>query len=213
MSEDAASDTITGALELEARDLHAAIIDASWLLRARFGIAAFLAFSYGMLAFTSHAPASQMFGPILCGAVLVASLFVTPRLRARKLLEALAKGGDRHASYRFDADGVTFRTAGSTTTSAYRSIGEYREGEAAFLLYHSPGVAHIIPKRAFSPGDVARVRALLAANAKVKRARGVGKVVIVWFALILTFLVVWQFLSQAPPPRPRATAAVPSAVP
>ena len=191
------TDAVTGSLELEERDLHTAIIDTSWFLRARFAIAAILAFSYGMLAFASHAPTSQMFGPILCGAVLVSMLFVAPRMRARKLLESLAKGGDRHASFRFDGDGVTFRTAGSTTTSAYRSIAEYSEGKTSFLVYHSPGVANVIPKRAFSPGDLARVSALLAANVKVKRQRAVGKIVVLWFACILTFLVVWQFLSAA----------------
>jgi YcxB-like protein len=197
MSDADATDIVTGTLELEERDLHAGIVDSSWFLRARFAIAAILAFSYGTVAFTSHAPVSQMLGQMLPGAVLVLVLFVTPGMRARRLLESLAKGGDRHASFRFDGDGVTFRTAGSTTTSAYRSISEYREGKASFLVYHSPGVANVIPKRAFSPGDLARVSALLAANVKGKRQRSVGKIVILWFACILTFLVVWQFLSAS----------------
>jgi len=191
------TEVVTGDLELEERDLHAAILDTSWLLRARFGIAAILAFSYGTLAFMGHAHLQDLFGPLLCGAVLVAALFVTPNLRARKLLEALAKGGDRRASFRFDGEGVTFRTAGSTTTSAYRSIAEYREGKAAFLVYHSPGVANVVPKRAFSPADLARVSALLAANVKAKRGGNASKILIVWFALILVFMVVWQFLSNS----------------
>jgi hypothetical protein len=210
---DDGNDIITGTLELEERDMHAAIIDSSWLLRARFGIAAILAFSYGMLFFTSRVNVNQMFGPVLCGAVLVATLFVTPRTRARKLLESLAKGGDRHASYRFDGEGLTFRTAGSTTTSAYRTIAEYREGKAAFLVYHSPGVAHVIPKRAFSPEDLARVSARLAANVKAKRGGMATKILVVWFAAILFFMVVWQLLNRAPTPRTGATAPAPAAAP
>jgi hypothetical protein len=208
-----ADDVVTGSLELEERDLHAGIVDTSWFLRARFAIAAIVAFSYGAVVLGSHAPLSQNIGSMLPGAVLVLALFVSPGMRARRLLESLAKGGDRHASFRFDAEGITFRTAGSTTTSAYRSIAEYREGKTAFLVYHSPGVANVIPKRAFSPGDLARVSALLAANVKAKRQRPVGKIVILWFACILAFLVIWQFLNAAPTPPPHATSATPTEAP
>jgi hypothetical protein len=170
---DAADETISGTLELEESDLHAAIIDTSPLLRARFAIAAVLALSYVLLAFVAHAARRDMVGPIICGAVLAGTLFLTPKVRARQLLEALTKGGDRHASFRFDGEGVTFRTAGSTTTSAYRSLVAYREGKTAFLVYQSPGVANVIPKRAFSPEDVARVSARLLAS--VKRRGGVAR--------------------------------------
>jgi hypothetical protein len=211
MSDGDANDVITGSLELEERDLQAAIVDSSWLLRARFGIAAILAFSFGMGIFVTHVPAREMLSPIICGAVLVTVFFVTPRTRARKLLESLAQGGDRRASYRFDEEGVTLRTAGSTSTAAYRALTEYRDGKSAFLIYQA-GVAHVIPKRAFSPRDLARVSARLTANVKRKGSGAVAKILVAWFAAILLFLVMWQVLNQ-PPTHPRATSAPPTAAP
>jgi hypothetical protein len=198
---------VMGTLELDERDLRAAIVDASWLLRARFGIAAILAFSYGTLAFMSPAAIGQMVQPITFGALVVALLFVMPYFQARKLLAAIAKGGDKRASFRFDDDGVTLRTAGSTTTTTYRSLVEYREGKTAFLIYSSPNVGNVVPKRAFSPEGLARVGALLAANVKPRRARSASKILVAWFVAILMFMVVWQFLSkQRTAPRAPASA-------
>jgi hypothetical protein len=203
----ATSETVTGTLELQESDLRAAIIESSWPIRARFGILAVVALCYGALAVSEPSTVKQMLPSLLAIGAFLVVLFITPSRRARKLLEVVAKGGDRHASYRFDADGLTLRTAGATTTAAYRSLSEYREGKTSFLIYSSPGVANVVPKRAFSPADLATVSALLAANVKRTRGRSASKIIILWFALILMFLVVWQFLSnQAPTPRPRGSA-------
>jgi hypothetical protein len=206
-----ANGPIVGTIELEERDLRAAFIELSWILRARFGIVFILAFSYGSLALMAPEARGQLIQPpFILSVVFAAVLFVSPRLRARKLLEAIAKGGDRRASYRFDDEGVTFRTAGSTMTSAYRSLVEYAEGKTAFLIYGSPGVANIVPKRAFSPEELARVRAWLAANVKPKRTRSASKIIVIWFGAILLFMVVWQLLNNAPKPRGAAPAAEPT---
>jgi hypothetical protein len=192
-----------GAVELEERDLQAAIIDLSWILRARVGIGLVLAFIYGVPALTAHESVGELAQQALFGGLFVAFLFVSPRLRARRLLRSIAAGGDRHASYRFDDDGVTFRTAGSTTTAAYRSLVESREGKTALFVYTAPGVANIVPKRAFTPEGLARVRALLAANVKAARLSNANRLFVLWFAAILAFFVMWQFLSSTSgPPRP-----------
>jgi hypothetical protein len=193
---ESAVEPILGTLELDEADLRAGIVQSSGVLRARLGIVLVVAFCYSMLGLMNGGvPLTQNLPSMLVGAAFVAVLFASPRWRARQLLRALAAGGDRHASFRFDAEGVTYRTAGSTTTTSYRSLVEYRETKSSFLVYASPGIANIVPKRAFSPSDVARVGALLAANVKRKRARGGTRLVILWFSLILFFLVVWQFLS------------------
>ena len=81
----------------------------------------------------------------------------------------MAQGGDRHISYRFDDEGVTIRAAGVTTTFAYRKLVRVRELKTALLLYTTSMIANIVPKRAFSEGDLSRVRAFLAPYAKGKR--------------------------------------------
>jgi hypothetical protein len=205
-----ATDPTTGSLDLDERDLRAAIIDLSFVLRARVGIGVVLAFLFGVLSF-SHADVAQVARQLIPGALFVAYLFVSPVLRARQLLRAIVAGGDRHASYRFDDDGITFRGAGSTMTAAYRSLVEFREGKTAFFVYTAPGVANIVPKRAFPAVEISRVRARLAANVKPRALTHASRRVVLVVAAILAFLVVWQFLSatNAPPELPPSAPATP----
>jgi YcxB-like protein len=192
----APSESVAGSVELEEADLRAAILEMSVMSRGRVGITLILAFAYGVLAFVGHAKASDLAPQAAFGVFFLFFLFIAPRIRARRLLEAIAVGGDRHASYLFDDESVTFRTAGSTATTAYRSLVDYREGPTAFLVYSSPGVAHVVPKRAFDAEGVARVSALLAANVKKRRERNVNRLILVWFAALLMAFVIWQFFSN-----------------
>jgi hypothetical protein len=159
---------IVGSLELEERDFRRAIVALSWILRARVGVGLLLVVIYGGLVFLGHRSLHQMVEPLVVGGLLVGTLFFSPYVRARQSLAALA-GGDTHASYRFDDDSVTIRLAGATSTIAYRSLMSYREGKTELLLVSAPGVAHIVPKRAFAAGDASRVAALIAANVKAGR--------------------------------------------
>jgi YcxB-like protein len=162
---------ITGSLELEERDFRRAIVELSWVLRARSGVGVVLVGIYGAVILLGHRSIHQMIEPLVVSGLLMGTLFFSPYVRARQSLAALAAlaGGDKQASYRFDDDSVTIRMAGATSTIAYRSLMSYREGETELLLVSAPGVAHIVPKRAFSAGDASRITALLAANVKARR--------------------------------------------
>jgi hypothetical protein len=199
---DAASEATIGSLALEEGDLLPAIIDMSVWSRGRFGIALIIALAYGTLALRGHVTTADVAPQVMIGGIFLFFVFASPRIRARRLLESIAAGGDRHASYRFDDDGVTFRTAGSTNVTSYRSLVEYQEARTAFLVYSSPGVAHVVPKRAFSPEGMARVGALLAAHVKKRRQRSANKLILAWSAGLLLFFVVWQFLNASSPPTP-----------
>jgi len=191
-----ASEATTGSVELEEADIRSAILEMSVMSRGRVGITLLLALAYATMALVGHVKASDMAPQAAFGVFFLFFLFISPRIRARRLLEAIAVGGDRHASYRFDDESVTFRTAGSTATTAYRSLVDYREGPTAFLVYSSPGVAHVVPKRAFDAAGAARVSALLTANVKKRRDRNVNKLIIAWFVALLSALVIWQFFSN-----------------
>jgi hypothetical protein len=209
--EEQGMEPILGTLELEERDFREAIVELSWILRARVGVGVVLAFTFGTLALLGHTSWQQLVEPMVVSALLLGTLIGSPYVRARQSLVAVALGGDKRASYRFDDDGVTQRTAGATSTTAYRSLSGYRETKTAFLLFPAPGVAHIVPKRAFSPADASRVAALLAANVKLQRPRRVGRLVVLWFAAVLAALVIWQFLSNTSvtPPAPPPSSATP----
>jgi hypothetical protein len=209
--DDAREPTI-GSVELDERDLRLAIIDLSFVLRARVGIGVVLAFMFGVLSL-GHADVAQVAQQLIPGALFVAYLFVSPALRARQLLRSIVAGGDRHASYRFDDDGVTFRSSVSTMTAAYRSLVEYREGKTAFFVYTAPGVANIVPKRAFRAEELSDVRARLAANVKARPMSHASRRVLLWFAAILAFLVVWELLSSTRPPTDAPAPPSPAATP
>ena len=191
------TDAVTGSLELEERDLHTAIIDTSWFLRARVAIAGILAFSYGTLAFMGHAPASQMFGP--------------DPLRRGAPLGALRVAGDAGPQAarvarqrRRPARLVSLRRRRSDLPD--RGLDDdlrlpldrrVQRRQDVVPRVSLTGRRERDPQAGLLARDLARVSALLAANVKVKRTRAVGKIVVLWFACILTFLVVWQFLSAS----------------
>ena len=96
-------------------------------------------------------------------AVLSATVLLAPRTQARKMLKEMdANRGE--ADYRFDADGITIRAPGTSSSVSWRIITSYRETPHTFLVYTSPNLANIVPKRAFNAADVDAVRALLAAS-------------------------------------------------
>jgi hypothetical protein len=129
-------------------------------------------------------------------AAFAALMFYIPRASARSLLLSLVRAGDNRVFYRFDAEGVTIRAAGSTSSFAYRTVIRSRETGTAFLLYATPEVASIVPKRAFAAGDLERVRALLGSQVPRQTARGqAGRFVLLWLGLIVVFFVIWQFMS------------------
>jgi hypothetical protein len=206
MSEaDAAGEPATGSLELNETDLRSALLDMSGLLRARVAITLILAFSsFSVFAMGGNDGWGAKIQLLAIPMFFMGALWLTPYLSARRLLTAIARGGDKNASYRFDDESFTARTAGSTMTSAYRSLVEYREGRTAFLLYTAPNVANIVPKRAFTPEALARVRALLAAHVKPRRTRNLNKLILLYVAAIFLFLVLWQFLNNASGPPPAA---------
>jgi hypothetical protein len=198
---DAASEATVGSVELEETDLRTAILDMSGLLRGRVAITVILALCFVSVLSVGAEGWGTKVQLLVLPALFLGLLWVSPVLSARRLLRAIAKGGDRHASYRFDDESVTMRTAGSTMTISYRSLVEYREGKTAFLLYTAPNVANIVPTRAFPPEGVARVRALLAANVKPRPARNLNRLILMWIVLIFVSLVLWQFLNASGAPR------------
>jgi hypothetical protein len=102
---------------------------------------------------------------VLVMAVMVVLLLLAPRKQARKLLADM-KADQGDFSYRFDGEGITIRAPGTSGSAAWRIIHRWKETPLTFLVYASPGLAKIIPKKAFSAADVEAVRALLVAKVR-----------------------------------------------
>jgi YcxB-like protein len=108
---------------------------------------------------------------------------------ARRIHSAVVRGGDDEVIYRFEGDGVTMRGPGSTTSLALRTLVRVKEGKTAFMLYVNPYVANIVPKRAFAPADVDRVRALLAMHVRVEQVGSLPRKAWVVLVVILAGLI------------------------
>jgi hypothetical protein len=200
---DTPDEPVNGSVELNEVDLRTALLDMSGLLRARVAITLILAISFaGIFTMSGNEGWALKLQQLILPTVFLVVLWVSPYVSARRLLAVIAKGGDKHASYRFDDESVTLRTAGATTTIAYRSLVDYRDGRTAILLYTTPNVANIVPKRAFTPETLARVQTLLAAHVKPRSTPNLNRVIVLWLVAIFMFLVIWQFLNatSGPPP-------------
>ncbi|HXU80296.1 MAG TPA: YcxB family protein [Polyangia bacterium] len=192
---------VNGEIELEQGDLERPLTQMSWWTRLRWGYVALgvllalalVSSAKGPIRWTEVLPSFGMM------AAFAAVLFYVPRLNARRLLQSLVRAGDARVFYRFDAEGVTIRASGATASFAYRTIQRVQETSTAFLLYTAPGVANIVPKRAFTPADVERVRALVTPQVKIQRSPGLPvKTLVLWGVLIFAFLMIWQLMNAHP---------------
>jgi hypothetical protein len=191
---------VVGTIELEERDLTAALLQMSPLFRLRHLLAAAVVLLTVLSA--TGGGVSELYkllpGVLVCGS-FVAFSYLMPRFMAKKMLRAQTRAGDATVSYRFDADGVALRAAGATASFAYRTLVRTRETESALLLYTNPYIANIVPKRAFSPEDLERVRRLLPESIRpVPQRLFSGMKIFYWALLLFAFLSVWQLLSQQP---------------
>jgi hypothetical protein len=192
-------DVITGSIAITEKDLVRGISDAFAIFRLRWFIAAVFGGSLALVVVMSGTRGSLgQWGPsAFCLVFFGGWVFAGPRLAARKVLRGLVKGGDNQVLYRFDGEGGTIRASGTTSSFAYRIVSRVRETSTTLLLTLGAGSTSIVPKRAFSPGDLDRLRQLLAAHVRTEKTGGgkALKLVVVWVALVFVFVVVWQFLN------------------
>jgi hypothetical protein len=73
----------------------------------------------------------------------------------------MQKAGELEVTYTFDDTGVTIASAASTSTTPYRDLTKVVRGKTTLLFFTAPQVARIVPLRAFSDEDRARVLAWL----------------------------------------------------
>jgi hypothetical protein len=190
---------IIGRVGLTEADLRRPIVEMSLWTRLRWGYVA-LWIAFGSVLVQGQGPVTDWLPQMIAMGVFAGFLFYRPWLAARRSLAALVRAGDSEVIYRFDEDGVTIRASGSTTTFAYRTLTKVKEGTTALLLYSDPAVASIIPKRAFAPADLERVRALVAPHAKPEPLRAFPwKGVLIWLGLVFVAMVVWQLMNAHPP--------------
>lgn len=142
--------------------------------------------------------------------VVVQSLVLPPalgfrlwRTRAQWAKNGVADlGGAEGVEFRFDSAGVSFNPRGSRVQHAWSSLFRCLETAHAFLIYVSPSGLIVVPKRAFTAADQARLRARLLELVPNRPLRGTNiwrplrSTLTDWVMIGLAFFGMWQFLDK-----------------
>lgn len=137
--------------------------------------------------------------PLILGAIpicLVAVAVGVYRGRARWAEAALGGSQGQPIQYLFDAEAFQVKAPGRDSRAEWATLRGHLEVDHAFMLYMSPQLFVLVPKRAFTDADQARLRSELTARVPLQKApSGAKKMLLMWLALILAYLGIWQFLS------------------
>ena len=106
--------------------------------------------------------------------------------------------GGMPIEYFFDSHGYQTRAPGREGRAEWGTLHAFGETPAAFLLYVSPHIFHLVPKRAFPEADQARLSTELRARVKPlgKGPSGLKKALVLWILLIIAYLAIWQFMGH-----------------
>jgi hypothetical protein len=138
--------------------------------------------------------------PLILGAIpicLLAVVYGVYRGRARWAEGALSGSQGKPVEYLFDAEAFQVKAPGRDSRAEWATLRGHLEVGSAFLIYMSPQIFVLVPKRAFTDADQARLHTELRARVPLHRAPGgsAKKLLLLWLALILVFLGIWQLLS------------------
>ncbi|MFZ5895213.1 MAG: YcxB family protein [Myxococcota bacterium] len=113
---------------------------------------------------------------------------------ARTATEQLRGGA---VEYRLDQQGIATRSPGTEARVDWNTVHRFVEAPSAFLIYTTPAYAVIMPKRAFSERDHQPIRELLGRRIqpRPKDRSLLRRAILLWAALIVCFLSIWQFLA------------------
>jgi len=135
-------------------------------------------------------------GALLCGGALAFGLRRGRARWARSSLELLR--GSEGVLFRFDDKGFLLKSPGRESQLAWDTLYRCIETVSAFLIYTAPQVVAVVPKRAFTPAEQADLQALLRERIRPAPLAGVfrpGRLLLLWLALVIAFLAIWQFLN------------------
>lgn len=109
--------------------------------------------------------------------------------------------GGGEIRYELTDEGFGVWTPRASSVVAWSGLADVIERDGAFLVYVSPQQFVLMPQRAFSAPDVARVREVLAERVEKKPLRGVpranaGRKLLLWVILLIAFLAIWKLLGS-----------------
>lgn len=138
-------------------------------------------------------PIAFIASPLIVGALAVGLL----RGRSRWAENALKSADGKAVDYVFDDYGFQTTSPGRDARLEWRTLHRGLEIKDAFVIYTNPQIVTVVPKRAFSSADQDRLRRELATRIPRPSSQGgaLKKALLLWLALIVAFLAIWQFLN------------------
>lgn len=97
-----------------------------------------------------------------------AFLWILPWWAARMLFSKQPMQGPQTLT--LDTTGAHWHWDGGSSVLAWKNFMRWYEGKSGFLLYTSPAIFHIVPKRAFSEQEVQDFRGLLSREVSSRNA-------------------------------------------
>lgn len=136
--------------------------------------------------------------PVLFVGALIVGVSRGKRTFARNVLSDMGGG---QIGYRFSDEGFGIQTPRAKSVVAWESLAELVERPAYFLVFTAPQQFVLVAKRAFSADDVETLRQMFVERIVKKPLRGVpprnaGRTLMMWVALIVVFMVIWQLFGR-----------------
>jgi YcxB-like protein len=190
-------DVVEGKLTLSAEDLDLGAAAMPEHTRMRFSLRLYggALVLFGIVGGElTHAALAPRLIWIAIGIGLVVHAQLRRPAQGARLIAAM-KDGEREVSYRFDSQGLSIKTPVSETSLQYTALHREIEGQTAFVLYTQERIAQIIPKRAFDPSGVARIRQWLGVQVQARpKPKSFLRMALIWAVLVVVFLVIWNLL-------------------
>ena len=166
------------------------------VFRQRWGFVAVAATLVVVFAVMNGRDAAGLVPFIVFTGLFQGFMFLGPRYLARR---SIATMSSHIVRYRLDADEISISNAGTTVTRRWDVLERFIENDSALLIWVGPSAIQIVAKRAFAPQELAWLRTQLATNTARKPGRRPGgsgalRIGILWAALALAFLVIWQLM-------------------
>ncbi len=151
--------SVTVEVRLSARDVfRVALRRLAWVV-----VGALVVTTVGLVAL-ALGPGPTRLSAVLYSLLPVVVIAVFVVLAWQQAATTAAGADDAPTTFTFGADGIAIERGGSRSFARWERLDHFTEDQAGFLVYSTPKLAYIVPKRCMSAEAQAQLATLLAAH-------------------------------------------------
>jgi hypothetical protein len=186
--------TITCTVRLEVDDMSAWVTQTFGKVRLAAPV---VLFAMGLVSGASMGTPLQLAHALGLGILGWALWTLVFRALARRSL-ANKSDAERTVTFTFSAEAVEVTTATTYSRSMWPAVHRFVEGPKTFIFYMGESIVQIVPKRALRSDEVDALRAMLTSRVTPrKKPASPLRIVVLWLALFVLYMFVWQFFQPA----------------